>query len=312
MEGKLSKAVSRVDKVTDKPYDLNGFFGMYHHPELRANYWFPPKAWINVKNMVNTDNASRIVFDPTDTPYTVYTSPQTNGRSYCVMLNSLKPFNLWTDSNIDTVYGHKTAPLDYISLFYHRARVTSAAVTVDFRVRGDTITSATDETLYWYSKIRLGCFLGASPNAWASWSDTSNQVEAEARISEAVRAGLLNTVPLIVSNDPVHIKNRARLVLPRTNIMDQFESTEAIDELDPYRFSLLLHNYGAGETQDDMDNQAQENLYLHFFCMVEDPADGTSGTTLDSLVAVQAEVHIDQHVQFTQPRIKPVEEDAAV
>ncbi len=309
---KYTKRIVKTPSVTSKAFDLNKFIGPRVHK--RASIWWPPQAWLKMESNHVGQAFAVFSINPTAASGTVVESENTGSIHSCLSLNSAKPYDVWDNhTSGDSVYGKPIAPLDILSHFYNRGRVTSADVSVKFYVQPSSMVAYTDSTIQ-KGIVRIGCFLAKSRNYHEAWSTdvdvgvpTASIVNA--RIAEAYKSGLLTTVPLTISNLSGDMYNHAELVMRNVNIMNQFQREESSEHNpDPATFSYRIPRL-ANTTIDHVDiPHPDTQLFMHFFLVIDKPLSGFAGTTEDSAIDIRADVQIQQNHLFTDPVAKTVED----
>jgi len=314
----MSRKTTRVVKtpsVSTRAYDLNKFITPRVHK--RSTVWFPPSAWVKLHNKLNLNLNHVFQIDPRAAKGTInWTNDDSAAGAYpYIIMNSAKPFDFWTNEVIgDAFFGDPMPALDLLSVMYKKARITSVDIKVRFMLDLPTMVGYTDSTVQ-AGVVRFGCYLSSSADPHAAWSQdeagtaTSDAV-ASGRLYEAYRAGLLTTVPLVISNRQEDMHKVAELVMRNVNIMDQFQDDETtVTGPDPTNFAFALPNLR--NTSNDHVNIAHPNtkLYLHFFCMIDKPLTGLGTTSEESDIAFHSEVSITQNYLLTSPAGKLAEDE---
>lgn len=318
--GRHNSRTITTPSVSGKAYDLNKFIAP--HVYKRASIWHPPSAWLKVEHNEPDADAVAFTYNPfTPLSGTTYLPTSAGGETvyWSLMLNSARPNDITEDMIIDTAsaYGYAIAPLDLMSRFYGRARITSLDWSVTFQADPATIKIAAGETEYWNGLVRIGAFLSKSPDSKLAWSqdiDTfpPNSATTILRIGEAYRSGLLQTVPLVVGNDPKYVGNSATISMKNINIMDQFQPDESAgtDISDATQFSFRMPRLEAAGVAHDLIQHPPVVLYAHFFLIVDRPAklfQATLDTTDTSVNILAKTVKTVQNYLFTEPISKNVE-----
>ncbi len=305
------KRVVKTPTVNSKAFDLNKFIAPRVHK--RASIWWPPTAWLKTKAN-HVDNLAKVfTVDPRLAAGQCKLADATGTVFSCVALNSPQPFDFIDNQADDNTYGEAIAPLDIMSTFYKRARVTSCDCSVRFFVNPASMALYTDATIQ-KGVLRIGCFLSKSAQANRAWSTdvdvgVPTSATVELRIAEAYRAGLLTTVPLSISNTPGDMYATAELEMRNINIMAQFQEVETtLTGPDPTNFSYALPRLNVVGVGHSSFIHPATTLFMHFFVIIDKPLVGFAGTVEDTSIDIQAEVSLTQNHLFSEPIGKSVED----
>lgn len=318
--GRHNARTVTTPSVSSKAFDLNKFIAPYVYK--RASIWHPPSAWLKVEHNEPDPDAVAFTINPfTPLAGTGYlpTSASLESVYWSIMLNSARPNDITEDMVIDaaSAYGYAIAPLDLMSRFYGRARITSLDWSVTFMADPATVKIAKGETDYWNSTVRIGAFLSKDSDSKKAWSQdidvaAPNLATTLLRIEEAYRSGLLQTVPLLLGNDPKNIGNTATISMKNINIMDQFQPDESsgTDIGDSTQFSFRMPRLEATGIAHDSILHPPVVLYAHFFLIIDRVAklfQATTDTADTSVNILAKSVKTVQNYLFTEPISKNAE-----